>query len=242
VSELSLAVEIREQTGKGVARRLRAGGRFPAVVYGHGKKTVPIDVDAGAFDKLIETGSAGLNTLFSLKGDARVEGRTVLVKELQREPLKGTVVHVDLFEVNLQESIRVAVPIRVVGDAVGVGLGGLVEHVMREIELDCLPTAIPDEIVVDVTDLDIGDTIHVSDLDMPDAVEMHISSELPVVSVVVAKVHELEEEAEALEGEEAEGAEAGEDGEAGEAPAGEAEGKPDKGKSDKGKKEEKSRD
>jgi large subunit ribosomal protein L25 len=236
VSELSLAVEIREQTGKGVARRLRAGGRFPAVVYGHGKETVPIEVNAGEFDKLIKTGHAGLNTLFSLKGDARVEGRTVLVKELQREPLKGTVVHVDLYEVNLQESIRVSVPIRTVGTPVGVGLGGLLEHVMREIELDCLPTAIPDEIVVDVTDLDIGDTIHVSELDMPDAVEKHISDDLPVVSVVVAKVHELEEEEEAeeIEGEEAEA------GEAGEAAAGEAEGK--EGHQAKGKKEEKSRD
>jgi len=143
----------------------------------------------------------------------------------------------------------VSVPIRTVGTAVGVGLGGLLEHVMREIELDCLPTAIPDEIVVDVTDLDIGDTIHVSDLDIPDAAEMHISRELPVVSVVVAKVHELEEEeeAEALEGEEAEGVEAGEDGEAGEAEGQPDKGKPDKGKPDKGKsgkgkKEERSRD
>jgi large subunit ribosomal protein L25 len=244
VSELSLAVEIREQTGKGAARRLRAGGRFPAVVYGHGKETVPIEVNAGEFDKLIKTGHAGLNTLFSLKGDARVEGRTVLVKELQREPLKGTVVHVDLYEVNLQESIRVSVPIRTVGTPVGVGLGGLLEHVMREIELDCLPTAIPDEIVVDVTDLDIGDTIHVSGLDLPDAVEKHISDDLPVVSVVVAKVHELEEEEEAeeIEGEEAEA------GEAGEAAAGEAEGKEGQqaegkeGRQAKGKKEEKSRD
>jgi len=241
VSELSLAVEIREQTGKGAARRLRVGGRFPAVVYGHGKETVSIDVDAGEFDKLIKTGTAGLNTLFSLRGDARVEGRTVLVKELQREPLKGTVVHVDLFEVNLQETIRVSVPIRTVGTALGVGLGGLLEHVMREIELDCLPTAIPDEIVVDVTDLDIGDTIHVSKLDIPDAVEMHLSGDLPVVSVVVARVHELEEEeeAEAVEGEEAEAVEGEEaevvEGE--EAEAGKAAGQPAKGK-----KQERSRD
>jgi large subunit ribosomal protein L25 len=235
VSELSLAVEIREQTGKGAARRLRAGGRFPAVVYGHGKETVSIDVDAGEFDKLIKTGHAGRNTLFSLRGDARVEGRTVLIKELHREPLKGTVVHVDLFEVNLEESVRVSVPIHTVGTPRGVGLGGLLEHLMREIELDCLPDAIPDEIVVDVTDLEIGDTIHVSALDLPDAVEMHISGDLPVVSVVVARVHEIEEEeVEAVEGEEAE---AGEAGEAGEAAAGEAEGQPAKAK-----REERSRD
>jgi large subunit ribosomal protein L25 len=244
VSELSLAVEIREQSGKGAARRLRAGGRFPAVVYGHGKETVPIEVDAGEFDKLIKTSHAGLNTLFSLRGDARVEGRTVLVKELQREPLKGIVVHVDLYEVNLQESIRVSVPIRTVGTARGVGLGGLLEHLMREIELDCLPTAIPDEIMVDVTDLDIGDTIHVSELDMPDAVELQVSGDLPVVSVVVARVHELEEE-EGVEGVEGEEAEAGA---AGEAAAGEAEGKEGQqaegkeGRQAKGKKEERSRD
>lgn len=212
MSDLSLAVAIREQTGKGAARRLRAVGCIPAVVYGHGKQTVSVTLNAGEFNKLIKTSDAGLNTLFSLTGDACVEGRTVLVKEVQREPVKGTVIHADLFEVELDKLIRVSVPIHTTGTAHGVTLGGLMEHLMREIELDCLPGAIPAEIVVDVTNLEIGDTIHVSELELPEGVEVQVSGELPVVAVVVMKVHELEaEEAEAEEAEEAEGAEADKD-------------------------------
>lgn len=203
MSDLSLAVEIREQTGKGAARKMRAAGRVPGVVYGHGKQTVSLSFDPAELEKLIKTGDAGLNTLFSLEGGGEVQGRTVLIKEIQREPVKGTMLHADLFEVDLNERIRVSVPVHAVGTARGVTLGGLLEHVMREVELDCLPNAIPKAIEVDVSELDIGSSIHVSDIEWPEDVLVHAPDELPVVSVVAMKVHEVEvaEAEEVVEGE-----------------------------------------
>jgi large subunit ribosomal protein L25 len=208
MSELSLAVEVREQTGKGVARKIRAAGRIPGVVYGLGKQTVSLSLDPAELEKLIKTSHAGLNTLFSLKGDECVEGRTVLIKEIQREPVKGTMVHADLFELDLNARLHVSVPIHIVGTPEGVTYGGMLEHLMREIELDCMPNAIPDALEVDVSALNIGDTIYVSELAVPEDVVPLVPGELPVVSVVIMKVHEIEaEEAEEVEGEVPEGVE-----------------------------------
>jgi len=223
VSELSLAVEIREQTGKGAARKMRAAGRIPGVVYSRGEQTVSLSLNPAELEKLLKTGDAGLNTLFSLRGDARVEGRTVLIKELQREPVKGSMMHLDLFEVDLAKRISVSVPVHTNGIPVGVTLGGILEHLMREIEMDCLPGAIPNSIEIDVSGLDIGDSIHVSEIDFPEGVEVHAAGELPVVSVVVLKVQEEEEEAEVEVEGEGEGVEEGAEGEVSEEGKGEEE-------------------
>lgn len=203
MAENTLAVEPREGTGKGFARRLRVAGRIPAVVYGHGKESVSLTLDAHVLEAMLRKSHAGLNTLIELEGDANVAGKTVLVKDLQRDPVRGFVIHADLFEIDTTERISVSVPVHVTGTAEGVTLGGLLDHVLREIELDCLPNAIPDEFVVDVTSLNMGEGIHVSDLDVPDGVHIRTHAELPVVSVVAPTV---EEEPEAEEAEAEEGA------------------------------------
>jgi large subunit ribosomal protein L25 len=190
VAENTLAVESREGTGKGIARRLRVAGRVPAVVYGHGKESVSLTLDARVLEAMLRKSHAGLNTLIELEGDAKVAGRTVLVKDLQRDPVRGFVIHADLFEIDTTERISVSVPVHVTGTAEGVTLGGLLDHVLREIELDCLPNAIPDEFVVDVTSLNMGDAIHVSDLAVPDGVHIRTHTELPVVSVVAPTIEE----------------------------------------------------
>jgi large subunit ribosomal protein L25 len=200
VAENTLAVESREGTGKGIARRLRVAGRIPAVVYGHGKESVPLTLDATVLETMLRKSHAGLNTLIELKGDAKVAGKTVLVKDLQRDPVRGFVIHADLFEIDTAERISVSVPVHLTGTAVGVTLGGLLDHVLREIELDCLPNAIPDEFVVDVTSLKMGEGIHVSDLVVPAGVHIQTHAELPVVSVVAPTIEEEPgvEEAEAV--------------------------------------------
>ena len=190
MAENTLAVESREGTGKGMARRLRVAGRIPAVVYGHGKESVSLTLDAGVLEAMLRKSHAGLNTLIELEGDANVAGKTVLVKDLQRDPVRGFVIHADLFEIDTTERISVSVPVHVTGTAEGVTLGGLLDHVLREIELDCLPNAIPDEFVVDVTALNMGDAIHVSDLDVPSGVHIRTHAELPVVSIVAPTVEE----------------------------------------------------
>jgi large subunit ribosomal protein L25 len=212
VAESSIAVELRDDAarGKGVARRLRAAGRVPGVVYGPDLKSVAISVDPVPLLRLIETSHAGVNTLIDLSGASEVAGRTVLVKELQREPVHGGLLHVDFYEVDLTERIRVSVPIRLTGTAVGVTMGGLLDHSLRALELDCLPNAIPDEISFDVSALEQGDSIHVGDLTLPEGVELHSQTDLPVVSIVAPKAEEEVAEVEEV---------AVEEGAEGEAPA-----------------------
>ncbi|MFT5442829.1 MAG: large subunit ribosomal protein L25 [Myxococcota bacterium] len=211
----SLSVEIRTETGKGAARRLRAVGRAPAVLYGHGKAPVSLTVNSKELDVLLRSSHAGMNTLIDLDGASEVKGRVVLVKDIQRHPVARTLVHVDFFEIDTSEKIHVSVPIRLIGSPVGVKLGGILEHTMREIDLACLPTAIPDSLDIDIADLDIGESLHVSDLTFPDGVESTLDTALPVVHIVAKKAEEVVEvTAEtAAEGEGADAAKS-EDGEA----------------------------
>ncbi len=207
-----MAVEVRgeQERGKGVSRRLRAAGRIPGVVYGPGRETVSITLDPVELDRVIKTSHGGINTLIDLTGPSEVQGRTVLAKALQRHPVYGTLMHADFYELDLTARVRVSVPIHLEGIAVGVTMGGLIDHALRELELDCDPTAIPDEIIVDVSELEQGQSIHVADVELPEGVELHSQGDLPVVSVVAPKIEE-----EPVEVEEA--LEPGEVGEAGEA-------------------------
>ena len=207
-----LAIELREGKGKGVARKLRATGRIPGVFYGRGEPH-SISLDPRALEKLLASSAAGMNTIIDLRGGG-LDGSQALLKELQRDPVRGTMVHADLFAIDLAKKIQVSVPIHLTGSAKGVLMGGIIDHSLREIEFECLPGAIPEEIVADVSELDVGMTLHVRDLPMPDGVELLSDADLSVVSVVLPAA--AEEEA-APEGEElAEGEEAAE-GEAGEA-------------------------
>jgi large subunit ribosomal protein L25 len=208
MSETSLAVEIREGRGKGTARQLRRAERIPGIVYGSGFASVSVSLDPDELEQLIHKSHAGINTLIDLMGASEVAGKTVLVKELQRDPVRGGLLHADLFEVDPNARIRVSVPIHLEGIAHGVTMGGLIDHSLRTLELDCLPRAIPDDVVVDVSALDVGDTVHVSDIALPEGVELHTPSDLSVVSVVAPVAEEEPVTDEAIEGEAAEGAEA----------------------------------
>jgi large subunit ribosomal protein L25 len=203
VSENQISVELREGVGKGVARKLRAAGRIPAVCYSPGAPSTSITMDPRALDRLISTSAAGVNTLIDLKGVSALEGRPVLVKELQRDPVKGDLLHADLYALDLSKKITVSVPVHLTGSAAGLLMGGIVDHNLRDLELSCLPNAIPDEIVLDVTALDIGDSLHVRDVPLPTGVELLSDPDLSVVSVMAPTA--AEEEA-AAEGEEAEAA------------------------------------
>ena len=207
MSENVLAVELRDGTGKSVTRKLRRAGRVPAVVYGHGKANVSLTFDPKSLESILKTSDAGVNTLIGLEGDPAISGKTVLVKELQRDPIHGSLVHADLFEVDPEEKISVSVPVHVVGTAEGIMMGGILDHALREIELECLPSAIPDAIELDVTSLKLGDSVHVRDLTVAEGVSVRTHEELPVVSVILPTVVEEEPEVtdEELEGEVVEG-------------------------------------
>jgi large subunit ribosomal protein L25 len=214
VGDQSLAVEVRTDTGKGVARKLRAVGRIPAVLYGHGNASVSLSIQAKDLDTLLKTSHAGLNTLIDLEGDGAVAGKVVLIKELQRHSVAGTLSHADFFEIDATAKMHVSVPIKLEGTPEGVKLGGVLEHIMREIDLLCLPNAIPDSLEVDVSEMNQNESLHVSDLTLPEGVETGVDEALPIVHVATKKI---EEEVEVV----AEEDEAAKEGDAEAAPAAE---------------------
>jgi large subunit ribosomal protein L25 len=224
VEQTAIVAQYREGTGKGFARRLRAAGRMPAILYRGGRETIPLTLDPRLLRRLLTASHAGMNTLIDLSVEGRpdIGERVVLVKELQRDPVRGTFLHADFYEVDLTKKVHVMVPIHLKGSAQGVLMGGVIDHNLREMEVECLPRAIPDEFVLDVSSLGIGDSLHVRDIELPAGVTLRTASDadLSVVSVMLPAVEEEKPAAEAVavEGAEAAPGEAA-PGEAGEAKA-----------------------
>jgi large subunit ribosomal protein L25 len=200
VGEFSLQAEPRDRTGKGAARKIRADGRIPAICYRRNAESVSITLDPRWLHDSIRKASAGINTLFDLKmtGGGDFDGRQVLVKDIQRDPVSGNYLHADLFAVDLTETIHVSVPIHLTGSAAGVILGGVLDHALRDLEIECLPGAIPEEFSVDVSALEIGQSIHVRDLTLPEGVELLVDPDLSIVSVVAPTIVEEETPADEL--------------------------------------------
>ncbi len=188
-----LTVELRSKTGKGISRRLRAQGLIPGVVYGKGMEAVPVSVNPRELNEAI-AGEGGQNNLLTLKGGEGLDGNVVIVADLLRDPLKRKAMHVDLHKINLTEKIKVEVPINLVGTAAGVIAGGLLDFAKHVLEVECLPTQIPEHIDVDVTELTINHSIHVGDLVIPDGVKVLEDPRAAVVSIL-GKVQEEEQAA-----------------------------------------------
>jgi large subunit ribosomal protein L25 len=191
MQRVQLEVSAREATGKGVARKLRASGRIPAIVYGTGVDPVALSVDRLALDKIVQR---SVNALVDLKGPRAVDGRLALLKELQRDPLRRRLLHCDLYLVDPNKPITVSVPVHFEGKPRGVEQGGVLEPLLRELEVSCLPMAIPEVISVDVSQLDIGHSLHVGELALPEGVRATAEPERAVVHVITPR---LVEEAEA---------------------------------------------
>lgn len=175
----------RTETGKGVARKLRAAGQFPAVIYGHGREPQPLTVNSREFDRLAER-----IRLTSTVIELSVDGKTArtLIRELQRDPIKRTILHVDFQELVAGETVTVRVPLRFIGTPDGVKTGGgIFEEVVHQIEVECDPSNIPDHIDVDVTPLTIGHSLHVSDVKLPEGVELAEDPEMTIAIVSAPK-------------------------------------------------------
>ncbi len=193
----------REQFGKNSNRRLRVQGQIPAVMYGHAMESVEVSVNPKDLDRILHS-ETGRNTIFALEVGG--EAQDVLIKDYQLDPIKGYLLHADFQVVAMDEQMVFEVPVQVVGNSKGVIEGGILDTVMREIQLECLPGNVPDNILVEVSELEIGDSIRVGDLNI-DTSQLSVLSEpdLVVVTVGAPKVEEepeIEEELE--EGEEPE--------------------------------------
>jgi len=223
MATLNLKGERREGVGKSVTRKLRQAGRIPAVYYGRGEEPMPLVVSLRDLLDLIER-AEGSNVIVDLKveGDTGAD-KKALIREIQRDPVGGNILHLDLQHISLTERITVEVPVVLVGTPTGVkDGGGILEHLLREVEVECLPTDIPARLEADVTALQIGDSLHVSDL-REDRVTIKTEAGRAIAAVVPPEVLEEAKPAEEAavaepelgkekKGEEAEGAEGGKEG------------------------------
>ena len=206
---IELKANIRNSVGKGQARALRRAEKIPAVLYGPGTEPVLLSVEINDLEKALKksTASQALLNLTILNGENT--SRTAMIKELQTHPVSRNYQHIDFYEISMDRKIRVKIPVTVKGKSRGVEEGGILQIIRRELEILCLPAEIPETIEIDITDLDIGDSIHVKEIPFEGDIENPADVNFTVITIVSpkAEVEEVEEEAEegaeeAVEGEE----------------------------------------
>jgi len=210
---VELKCDFRQRTGKGGSRSVRRDGFVPAVLYGGDTEPASIKIERGRFEALIRT-PGGIHSVIDFKIPDQGE-QIALIREIQRDPISREVLHVDFQRIKAGEPVQVVVPLHISGTPVGVKMGGgVLEFVTREIDVRCLPRHIPGRWEVDVSALDVGDALHVSDLDLPDMEPLTEGERVIAVVVSPTKISEPtegdeDEDAEAAEG--AEGEAAGDD-------------------------------
>ncbi len=196
MSEMTVQVEKREAIGTNASRRLRGEGVIPAVVYGGGRESVPINVDRRTVLELLRS-AAGENTIFLLHLGKTGKNRHAIIREMQVHPLTGQIQHIDFQRIDMSEKLQVEVPIELIGTPVGVRLdGGVLDFVTREVTLECLPNDIPAHLELDVDALQIGEHLEAKDLSLPKDVTLITEEDRVIASVTHARVVEEEEEGE----------------------------------------------
>jgi len=206
MEQKTLTFMLREKTKKGPSRRLRRIGKIPSVVYGH-SEPVCIAVDEHEFSTKFKTVSE--STIITLKSEDK--SYDVLVKDYQEDILKGKTIHIDFYEVEKGKLLKTHMPIRFSGAPVGVKEGGLLETVIHELEIECLPKDLPEEVVVDISTLQLGHTLHISDIAAPEGVKYLAASDQVICTITRKRAEEEVAEEEEIEEEGVEGAEAEEE-------------------------------
>ncbi len=205
---IELKTKIRTTTGNGPARRLRMSGQIPAVVYGPKTEPVLLSVNKSDLELLFKKGGIGqvvLNLVIQKNGETLT--MPAMIKELQTHPVSRNFIHIDFYEIEMDQKITAKIPIVTTGIAKGVELGGVLQIIRRELEVECLPLEVPESIEIDISDLDIGDSIHVGKISLEGEIEILEDDNYTVVTMLSPKLEEEEpeeEEEEEIEGEEAE--------------------------------------
>lgn len=220
---IPLTVSQRSDTGKGVARKLRAAGRVPGILYGESTAPQPLDLVGRELNAILRKSTSEQIIIDLTVGQDGGDPQLALLRDIQHDPITGDVLHVDFLHISPNKPIVVTVPVHLAGTPIGVKeRGGILQHVLRDLEVESLPADIPDKIDADVSALDVGDAIHVSDINVP-GVTFVTAPERTIASVVpptvireTTAVEAAAAEGEAAEGEgaEGEGAEGGKEGEA----------------------------
>lgn len=205
---IELKASVRTGRKKGPSRRLRAEGRIPAVLYGPGADTISLSIDTAELDKAIKS-KTGSQAFFNMKiegGD--IPTKTAMIKDVQTHPVTRQMIHADFYEIAMDRKIRAMAPVTVTGKSIGVENGGMLQIIRRELEVLCFPNQMPEEIEIDITTLDIGDSVHIEDIAAEEGVEFPHDVNFTVLTVLGGR---MEGAGEAGEEEEAEGeSEAGE--------------------------------
>ncbi|UCC73037.1 MAG: 50S ribosomal protein L25/general stress protein Ctc [Gemmatimonadota bacterium] len=190
-ARMKLEAQLRSDTGKGAARSLRRQGYVPAVIYGSGEETRSCQVEWKQVERLVMSGSSE-STIIDLKLD---DGSTssVLIREVQVHPYRSEVLHIDFLAVHKGEKVKLEVPVRMVGVAPGVKEGGIMEHLRHDVEIRCIPSKIPEALELDVSGMNIGDTVTVADLVRLEGVEILSDAAAAIASLVPPAVHKVEE-------------------------------------------------
>ena len=211
---LNLKASQREAVGNGPSRVLRREEKIPAILYGPKTEPIKLSIDKLALEPIFKSGAVA-QKLLKLEIDGTDGIRNVMIKEIQKHPVSHNLLHLDLYEVTMDQKLKVMVPVVTTGKSVGVELGGMLQIIRRELEVSCLPDRIPEHITIDITDLDIGDSFHVQDLNLEGDVEIPADVNFTILTILSTKAEAAEGE-----GEEEEGAEEGDVGaEAAEEPA-----------------------
>jgi len=201
MATVELKVKSRDKTGTGSAKKTRREGSFPAVLYGEGEDVRSLSVDTVDFYPVIRT-TAGENVVLNLQIEGHDGECIAIIKEIQYHPVRRDILHVDFQHISMTKEIVIRVPVEIRGEAVGVKTrGGILEVIHREIEVECLPANIPDGIAVDVTELDVGDSLQVKDLHVENATIVSDPNET-VITIVAPSVIEEPKPAAAEEAEE----------------------------------------
>ena len=186
----SLAATLRKNGSKNAARRVRRSGIVPAVLYGEGKDPVSLSIDYATFQQIVH-GEQGEHAIVEVKVENNPEfDCPAMIKAVQHHPVKDTYVHADLMRIDLKKKIRTQIAIKLEGHSVGVIAGGVIDHQCRELEVECLALEVPDHLIAVITELEIGHSLHVSDLSIPDGIEVITPVDRSVVAVHAPRVVE----------------------------------------------------
>jgi len=213
LERIELQATVRKTVGNGPARSLRRSGQIPAVLYGPKIETVLLSVNIKDLEQVFKQGNVFQVILNLVIQNGKKITKPAMIRELQTHPVSGNFIHIDFYEIDMKRQIKAMVPVVIKGQSVGVEVGGMLNIVRRELELLCLPGDIPEAIEIDITDLDIGDSIHIDDIPLGENIEISADVNFTVVTVLSPKVEEEvveEEEAELEAGEAEEGEEVGE--------------------------------
>ena len=204
MATIQLDSKKRTMTGKGSARKLRSGGRLPVILYGPETSPIMLSLDYKQLQKILR-GKSAENIIFDLKADSneKNQSKRVMIKERQKDPVTRDYLHVDFYEISMEKELEVDIPVYLINTPIGVSEGGILEHTRRELKISCMPKNLVDRIEVDVSGLDIGQSLHVEDITLPPGLKSIEDGDLTIATVVAPTIEEeVEEEVEEAESEE----------------------------------------